>query len=664
MSKLAAALTWAARGFRVFPIAEGTKDQPLVAHSTEATTDFATVQAWWKDPLTGAERAHNIGIATTDMVVVDLDNKKGKQGFANYLAIGGTLDTFCVRTPTGGLHLYYTGPDSATVAGFLGKESGVDIRSHGGYVVAAGSYTLTGPRSVEGAYTVELDMPLAGVPICVATRLRRPLVRNPGDVSLPEETPALVERAKAFLAATAPLAMQGAAGDDTTYQVACRLRDLGLGEFASLALLLSHWNERCQPPWDADELAVKVANAYAYATGTAGSMTAEVLFKGIEIPPVPAPPAIDTASVFRFGNAVDGASIPARPWLYNRLLMRQQITLLSAAGATGKSTLALTVAAHLAMGITFMGYELAGPPQRSIVYNHEDDVVEQSRRLWAICKQFGFPFETVRDRIALLSRKELALRVTENDPPTINMAHVKSLVEAASAPDVGLIAAGPFVSLHTANEDDNVAMSYVMEVLHAVVEAADVAGLIDHHISKSSGNVSRAGDAYAARGAGAIVYAARMSFTLWSPTKDECADVGIPADKRFEFVRLDDAKMNFSLQAGRPNWMHKRGVRTPAGDDVGVLVPYDMRGATDALTMSWATLIAAEMMAKGRASCTLNEAADMLKAGDQLMAKLTAGVLRARVRQALSSARATTHGLVTFTRVLHDGKLRDTIVLE
>lgn len=669
MSKLGAALRWAARGFRVFPLAEGTKDQPLVSHSIEATTDVSIITAWWKDPVTGAERNHNVGISTTDMVVVDLDTRDGKQGVANYLGAGGTFDTFTVRTPSGGFHLYFHGPDSATVANLLGSKnanSGVDIRSHGGYVVAAGSETQAGQRTSQGAYTVEQDLSVAIVPDAIAGRLRKPLTRDTAATAALEETPGLVDAGRSFLASTAP-AVQGLGGDQTTYQTACRLRDLGMSERGTLALLLIHWNDRCVPPWPIEELAVKVNNAYSYATGSAGSMAPEVLFSRADIPePPPPPPPIDMSGAFRFGNAIEPNDIPARPWLYTRFLMRGQVTMLTGGGAAGKSTLALTTAAHLALGREFLGFPLRGGPQRSIIYDHEDDVVEMSRRLWAVCQWFSLPYADVKARVALLSRKELNLRLTagKGDGLAMHEEHVRAIAEAAAPPDIGLVVAGPLVSLHTANEDDNMAMAFVMEILHAVADVADVALLVHHHVSKTNGTMSRAGDPNAARGASAIINEPRLSYTIWTPTKDECEKFGISPDKRFDFVRLDDAKMNYAKQRGLAGWLKKESARLPAGDDVGVLVPYDMAATTDVVMLGWSTIIAAEMKGASRATCTLNEAANMLKAGDQLMAKLTADVLRTRVKTALASPRRTEHGTVKFAKIMNGGKMIDTVVLE
>ena len=60
-----------------------------------------------------------------------------------------------------------------------------------------------------------------------------------------------MEIARHYLRSEAAPAIEGMNGDDRTIKVACWLRDLGVSEGAALDLMLSDWNERCEPPWDA-----------------------------------------------------------------------------------------------------------------------------------------------------------------------------------------------------------------------------------------------------------------------------------------------------------------------------------------------------------------------------------------------------------------------------
>ena len=92
-----------------------------------------------------------------------------------------------------------------------------------------------------------------------------------------------VARALKFLE-TAPLAIQGEGGDITTFRTACRIKDLGCSEDQTLDLMLEHWNERCTPPWDLEELQAKVHNAFKHGSSPQGAAAPEAIF-----PPLPAP---------------------------------------------------------------------------------------------------------------------------------------------------------------------------------------------------------------------------------------------------------------------------------------------------------------------------------------------------------------------------------------
>lgn len=135
-SLMEAALALAERGLRVFPLKAGSKHPPLIKDfPTNATTDAAQIRAWWtKWP------DANVGVSTNDLLVLDVDPKRG--GLASLAALeaenGPLPATFRVRTPSGGLHLYFAA--KSPVACSVNRVApGIDVRGHGGYVVGPGS---------------------------------------------------------------------------------------------------------------------------------------------------------------------------------------------------------------------------------------------------------------------------------------------------------------------------------------------------------------------------------------------------------------------------------------------------------------------------------------------------------------------------------------------
>ncbi|MFJ4121532.1 bifunctional DNA primase/polymerase [[Kitasatospora] papulosa] len=191
---LSAALQAAEHGWHVFPLRPADKRPALHGESVcPLIGDCAGGHRKWEDRATidpdrirraWADRPFNIGIATgpSGLVVVDLDMPKQKSstgtpcGVTTFRALceragQAVPTTYRTRTASGGHHLYFTAPPGvrlANSAGRLGKL--IDTRAHGGYVVAAGSFTATGP------YTVTDPAPPAPLPdwLCALLAPRQP----------------------------------------------------------------------------------------------------------------------------------------------------------------------------------------------------------------------------------------------------------------------------------------------------------------------------------------------------------------------------------------------------------------------------------------------------------------------------------------------------------
>ena len=90
-------------------------------------------------------------------------------------------------------------------------------------------------------------------------------------------------------------------------------------------------------------------------------------------------------------------------------------------------------------------------------------------------------------------------------------------------------------------------------------------------------------EAEGARGAVALVDAARSARVLRRMEKDEAESAGIPEDERRRYVRSDDAKANLAPPAGRSEWIKLESYELPNGDNVGVVVPWAWPDVMDGL---------------------------------------------------------------------------------
>lgn len=143
------ALAFADSGFPVFPCAAGAK-RPVVAggfHS--ARSDPELIRRWWT-----ATPSANIGMptgTTSGLVVVDVDVHGSVNG---YDALDGAWRAgllsgweAAVRTPSGGLHLYFPADPNMEQRSWQSARAGIDFRGDGGYVIVPPSLRVLDGQS-------------------------------------------------------------------------------------------------------------------------------------------------------------------------------------------------------------------------------------------------------------------------------------------------------------------------------------------------------------------------------------------------------------------------------------------------------------------------------------------------------------------------------------
>lgn len=226
-----AALAYAREGFRVVSCWPGTKI-PTTEHGfREATADRDQVAAWW-----AAHPRANIGLATgTHVDVLDIDACAAGSGFPVLQRlhqrglIGGWAQA--VRSPSGGLHLYYPSDPEHPNRTWSRGLAHIDVRGTGGYIIAPPSrlriqgrwraYVPVGP-AYEG-------VPLAGERI--RELLTPPLPKHPSAVA-PVDAPERVRRLQGWLSRA-----QEGNRNASLFWAACRMVELGASEDDTLAAL-------------------------------------------------------------------------------------------------------------------------------------------------------------------------------------------------------------------------------------------------------------------------------------------------------------------------------------------------------------------------------------------------------------------------------------------
>ena len=128
-----AALEYADRGWRVFPVKPKHKAPPLISDwPNKTTTDPEQIKRWWHH-----WPSANVAIATGGgLIVVDIDFGRGGAHSIRGLGEKHQIPTTpTVKTPGPGCHLYFQ-----NIGAEMGNKEnllpGLDLRGAGGYVIA------------------------------------------------------------------------------------------------------------------------------------------------------------------------------------------------------------------------------------------------------------------------------------------------------------------------------------------------------------------------------------------------------------------------------------------------------------------------------------------------------------------------------------------------
>lgn len=303
----------------------------------------------------------NLGVVTgitAGFICIDIDPRNG--GNSWYAAFENDLGNPLVeKTGSGGVHLYYRYPQGVThVASRNGFAAGVDILADGGkQVITAPSIHSCGkPYIINDGLTL-LDLDQADYfPKWLLNELT---LDNPPSNEIfesPTSNPTTLDHAinaiKSF-----PPAVSGQAGDLQTLKAFTLLRSYGVTQETAYTLALQHYNPRCTPPWDKNDLYAKCVNAYKYAKTPAGSALPENQFPTedaplLELPKEPAKSTVVTLSLNQFlGTEFHKKEHYIGPFV------KQGISLVYAATGVGKTHFCIGLAFAIASGSNFLRWK-------------------------------------------------------------------------------------------------------------------------------------------------------------------------------------------------------------------------------------------------------------------------------------------------------------------
>jgi putative DNA primase/helicase len=339
------------RGFSIFAL-QPRKKEPLQGSRgfKEATTNEVILKRWDHSP------DMNVGIATglSGLCVLDFDKPESVPVWLN------ETQTYKVRTARG-LHIYFRGARKSGKLHVDGQVVG-DLKSEGGYVLAAGSIHPSGAR-----YTVVDDSPVAKLPDRVEELLRQETQGNG------------LAREPVVISPDGPPIPHGAHYTELV-RIAGSMRYKGCGENTIYDHLLD-CRERCDTPGaDFAEMCRKIArHICTYPKGQSpwhepgrepvGFFEPGGPFDGL--PPITGACRKDGPRL----NTLRGDSVKtsAIPWLWRNKLPLGEITNFNGLPGEGKSVVTCNVAAAVTTGGKFLdGTENTLGPSEVLILSTED----------------------------------------------------------------------------------------------------------------------------------------------------------------------------------------------------------------------------------------------------------------------------------------------------
>jgi hypothetical protein len=282
---------------------------------------------------------------------------------------------------------------------------------------------------------------------------------------------------------------------------------------------------------------------------------------------VPAAAIVATPFTWR-----DEAEIPARQWLYGKHLLRRFVSVDVAAGGTGKSSVKIGEALALASGKALYGITVHEGPLNVWLYNLEDPAEESERRIHATAKWFKITPADVDGRLYVDSgRDQRCVIATETAYGAQIVQPVYEQIKAQLlSRQIDVLIIDPFVSSHEVSENDNPAIDRVAKAWGRLADECNCSVNLVHHVRKGNGTETNADSA---RGAKALVDAARSVQVFNRMSPDEAAMAGVAEDQRGFYFRVQNDKANLA-PPDKATWYRMNNVSLDNGDQVGVACPW------------------------------------------------------------------------------------------
>jgi hypothetical protein len=243
---------------------------------------------------------------------------------------------------------------------------------------------------------------------------------------------------------------------------------------------------------------------------------------------------------------------PKREYVINELIPKKIVATIIAAGGTGKSFLAMHIAASAASGSSLFGKFLPSKPTKVVFISGEDDSSELQRRLHKVVN--GMPpnvknivsnnlhFIDLADVFELFTRKTLRGEIQITGFPN----YLCELIKGELGEDIGLVIIDPISRFRGGEENLASDTTRFVQSLQLIRDGLNTSVLTLHHVNKGA-NINGSSQNNA-RGSSAFIDGVRLVFELNSVSdgefKKRYGDIPNPP----KLLTLQTVKTNY----GRP----------------------------------------------------------------------------------------------------------------
>lgn len=383
-------------GCKVFPCVPFGKLPATADGWKEATDDPAQIAEWQR---INPDFNWAVACGPSGLFVFDID-PDGLDYWAKLLerdpVVKAAVDAaFQVRTPRGGLHVYFKGEGPSTASRIA---DGIDTRGgmlRDGKIVSGGYVLLPGSKTEKGGYSILPGGALNQLPGHMAKIVPERkktdtlgLSKNP-DHDQPRNVAWAIDLLKNYVAA-GRVAVQGKGGDNLTFAVVASILDKAISPGTAFDLLWEHWNPHCSPPWDDWELEQKIRNAAEYGEDTGAGVKgfqsnadAFANFEGMDTGPIERRKKFQPMWLREARRDVK----PAK-WLIPKLLPAEGTGILYGLTGSYKTFVALDWALCLAFGVP--GQWDAPPVKHTVLFlAGESSYALRQERVDSWCEKHG-----------------------------------------------------------------------------------------------------------------------------------------------------------------------------------------------------------------------------------------------------------------------------------